>query len=94
LPSLCGLVLCAADYPPPPAQLKPYIKDGRLDPGDYAMLKLTGKQRYGTQFHCVDGRRMPQPLEDDLAVDRLRREAGIETLAEYAANMGRLFGTR
>jgi hypothetical protein len=37
--ALCGLVLCAADYPPPPAQLEPYIEDGRLAPGDYAWIE-------------------------------------------------------
>ncbi|HEY6816362.1 MAG TPA: DUF6624 domain-containing protein [Croceibacterium sp.] len=37
--SLCALVLCAADAPPPPAALEPYIKDGRLDPGDYGWIK-------------------------------------------------------
>jgi hypothetical protein len=37
--SLSALVLCAADYPPPPAQLEPYVKDGRFDPGDYGWMK-------------------------------------------------------
>ena len=78
--------------------MEPLAERGEVSKSNHAflhdriMLKLTGKQRYGTQFHCVDGQRTPQPLEDDLAVDRLRREAGMETLAEYAANMGRLFG--
>jgi hypothetical protein len=59
---------------------------------DRIMLKLTGKQRYGTQYHCVDGQRRPQPLEDELAVDRLRREAGMGTLAENMASGDTLFG--
>jgi hypothetical protein len=59
---------------------------------DRVMLKLTGKQRYGTQLQCAGGQRTPQPLEDDVAVDRLRREAGMEPLAEYAASLGRLLG--
>jgi hypothetical protein len=59
---------------------------------DRIMLKLTGKQRYGTQYHCVDGQRRPQPLEDELAVDRLRSEAGMGTLAENIASGDRLFG--
>jgi hypothetical protein len=59
---------------------------------DRVMLKLAGKQRYGTQYHCVDGQRKPQPLEDELAVDRLRREAGMETLAENIASGNKLFG--
>ena len=60
---------------------------------DRIMLKLTGKQRYGTQYHCVDGQRRPRPLEDEAAVDRLRREAGMETLAENLAAGDRLFGS-
>lgn len=59
---------------------------------DRIMLKLTGKQRYGTQYHCVGGQRRPQPLEDELAVDRLRREAGMGTLTENIASGDRLFG--
>lgn len=59
---------------------------------DRIMLKLTGKQRYGTQFHCVGGQRRPQPLEDEAAVDARRREAGLEPLSEYAAGLSRLFG--
>jgi hypothetical protein len=59
---------------------------------DRIMLKLAGKQRYGTQYHCVDGQRRAQPLEDELAVDRLRREAGMGTLAENIASGNNLFG--
>lgn len=36
---LLPLALCAADYPPPPAELEPYVKDGHLEPGDYAWMK-------------------------------------------------------
>ena len=56
------------------------------------MLKLTGKQRYGTQFMCVDGRYAPQPIEDETAVERLRLEAGMETLAENTARMDASYG--
>jgi len=59
---------------------------------DRVMLKLTGKQRYGTQFICVDGKYAPQPLEDEAAVDRLRREAGMETQAENTARMRTSYG--
>lgn len=35
----CTFFLCAADGPPPPEQLRPYIKEGRFDPGDYAWMR-------------------------------------------------------
>jgi hypothetical protein len=59
---------------------------------DRVMLKLTGKQRYGTQVHCVDGKRGPQPLEDEAALAASRAEAGLEPEADYLAAMDRLFG--
>ncbi len=59
---------------------------------DRVALKLTGKQRYGTQFTCVDGHYQPLPIEDEAAVDRLRREAGMETQAENAARMDASYG--
>ena len=34
-----ALFLCAAEPPPPPTALEPYIKDGRYDPGDYGWIK-------------------------------------------------------
>ncbi len=79
--------------------MEPLAERGEVSKSNHAflhdriMLKLTGKQRYGTQFHCVDGQRGPQPLEDELAVDRLRREAGMEPLAEYAAGLNTMFGS-
>jgi hypothetical protein len=54
---------------------------------DRVAMKLTGKQRYGTQFMCVDGQYSPQPVEDEAAVDWLRREAGMETQTENTARM-------
>jgi hypothetical protein len=59
---------------------------------DRVMLKLTGKQRYGTQFTCVDGAFVPQPIEDEAAVERLRREAGMVTLAENTAQIAASYG--
>jgi len=35
--ALGAVVLCAATEPPAP--LAPYVKDGRLDPGDYGWIK-------------------------------------------------------
>lgn len=39
LMALSAVALCAAETPPPPAQLQPYIKNGRFDPGDFAWIK-------------------------------------------------------
>lgn len=61
---------------------------------DRVMLKITGKQRYGTQFTCIDGRRRPQPLEDDASVEQSRQSANLGTLAEYTAMMEQRFGVQ
>ena len=63
--------------------------EGRALPRQYAflhdrvMLKLTGKQRYGTQVRCVDGARVAQPLDGSGDVDALRKSVGMTTLAQY-----------
>ena len=47
---------------------------------------LTGEgkpQRYGTQFHEVDGKLVPQLIEDAAHVDERRANVGLGTLAEY-----------
>lgn len=59
---------------------------------DRVMLKLTGKQRYGTQMTCAGGRNVPQPLEDAANVDRLRKAAGMGTVAENAARIEQAYG--
>lgn len=59
---------------------------------DRIMLKLTGEQRYGTQVHCVAGKRQPRPLEDEAALAAWRADAGLEPEADYVAAMDRLFG--
>lgn len=51
---------------------------------------LTGEdkpQRYGTQFHRVDGKMVPLPIEDAENVDQRRAAIGMNTLAEYAASI-------
>ncbi len=50
------------------------------------MLKLTGKQRYGTQVTCIDGERVPQPLDESGAIDELRAGIGLPPLAGYLAS--------
>lgn len=78
--------------------MDPLVAAREVSPRNYAylydrvMLKLAGKQRYATQFTCIDGKWGPQPIEDEAAVDRLRREAGMETLAENVARMEASYG--
>lgn len=52
------------------------------------VLVAEGKpQRYGTQFHPVDGVSVPFPIEDEAHVDARRKEVGLESLEEYAKRM-------
>ena len=52
------------------------------------LLVAEGKpQRYGTQFHVVDGKLLPQPIEDEATVDLLRALVGLPSLAEYKKAM-------
>lgn len=68
--------------------MEPLVARGEVSGRNYAylydrvMLKLTGKQRYATQFECVDGEFAPQPVEDMMQVARYRAEAGLDTLEE------------
>lgn len=58
---------------------------------------LTGEgkpQRYGTQFHEVDGKLVPQPIEDPEHVDRLRASVGLTPLADYDTLMQANFKSR
>jgi len=75
------IVQHAADLPTRKAllpRLRPLAERGEIDGGDYARLYDRtiiwdgGRQRYGTQFNCVDGRIQPQPLEDPARVEDLR----------------------
>lgn len=65
------------------------VKEGEADPKNAAyvydriMLKISGKQRYGTQLECKGGQLQAQPLEDAEHVDTFRRAANLPTLATY-----------
>ena len=78
--------------------MTPLAPRGEVAKKDYAylydrvMLKLAGKQRYGSQMTCAGGRNVPLPLEDTADVDRLRRTMGMGTVAENAARMDKLYG--
>lgn len=88
------LVVQHADYDPlfqyKALQLiKARAQEGEGDPKNVAylydriMLKVTGKQRYGTQLECKEGKLEPQPLEDAEHLDSLRKEMNLPSFAEY-----------
>lgn len=62
---------------------------GEVSPSDVAyltdrVLVADGKkQRYGTQFHTVNGKLEPKPIEDEANVDKRRKSAGLPSMAEY-----------
>lgn len=88
----------------PPFQLQalrlmePLVATGEVDKSSYAylydrvMLKVSGKQRYGTQMTCRGGKRIPQPLESESNVERHRAEVELSPLSEYMALMLSQFG--
>lgn len=59
---------------------------------DRVMLKIAGKQRFGTQTRCLEGKRVALPLEDPARVDALRAEAGMGRLADHLAMLDRNYG--
>lgn len=69
------------------------VAKGEAEAADLAylvdrLLVAEGKpQRYGTQFHVVDGKLVPHPIEDEATVDMLRAFAGLPSLAEYKKAM-------
>jgi hypothetical protein len=70
--------------------MEPLLATREVSAGDYAYLydritlKLTGKQRYATQFRCSEGKMQPRPLEQPDQVDELRAAMQLPPLAEYA----------
>jgi hypothetical protein len=79
--------------------MEPLLESGEVSKQNFAylydriMLKLVGKQRYATQAGpCENGKRRPQPLEDETAVERLRKEAGLNPLNEYIAQLEQFAG--
>lgn len=71
--------------------LEAAVKTGEASGQQLAYLTdrvLTGEgkpQRYGTQFHQVDGKMVPMAIEDPARVDERRAAVGMGTLAEYTA---------
>jgi hypothetical protein len=50
-------------------------------------------QRYGTQFHTVEGMPQPRPIEDPEHVEARRAALGMPSLAEYTADMQDMYAT-
>ena len=79
-------------------RMEPLAVRGEVAKKDYAylydrvMLKLAGKQRYGSQFTCTQGLHTPLPLEDPAHVDALRRGMGMDSVADNVARMTKVYG--
>lgn len=60
-------------------------------PSDFALLndrvsvKLSGRQKFGSQMRCLDGKWAPEPLEDPGNLDKYRAEAGLPDMKAYIA---------
>jgi hypothetical protein len=79
--------------------MEPLVATGEVSKGNYAylydriMLKLSGKQRFGTQFMGCDGEEHKlRPLEDEKQLDKLRAEYQLEPITEYRKGMKEAFG--
>ena len=79
--------------------MEPLVTRGEASKQNYAylydrvMLKLTGKQRYGTQWGACDGAVRPlRPLENEDQLSELRAEMELIPLDEYADHMDRMYG--
>jgi hypothetical protein len=58
---------------------------------DRVRLSEKKKQVYGTQVHLVDGKFRPYPIENEVEVDKRRKEAGLSPLADYLKFTQRFF---
>jgi hypothetical protein len=79
--------------------MEPLLAQGEVSRQNYAylydriMLKLTGKQRYGSQWGACEGSVRPlRPLEDKARLAELRAEMGMPTIEEYGQMMDRMSG--
>lgn len=79
--------------------MEPLVEQGEVSKSNYAylydriMLKLTGKQRYGTQWGACEGDVRPlRPLEDEARLAELRAEMELQPIEEYARSMDQMAG--
>lgn len=79
-------------------EFEPLVKTGVISGEAYALLfddvaiNQGRKQRYGTNFDCINGKNAPQPLEDPDRVEAWRKEVGLKPLAEYTREIIELYG--
>ena len=79
--------------------IEPLALHGEVAAKDYAylydrvMLKLTGKQRYGSQMTCLGGKHVPLPLEDASHLDSLRDAMSMGKIAAYTARIDQVYGS-
>lgn len=59
---------------------------------DRVLLAEGKSQIYGTQFHTVDGKLQPLPIENEAEVDQRRAAMGLEPLAVYAEQIRSHYG--
>ncbi len=74
--------------------MEPLAVKGEVSKRNYAYLydrvtlKLSGKQRFGTQFNGCEGDEYKLvPLEDEKRLDELRREYELEPISDYRNGM-------
>jgi len=60
--------------------------------GDRIRVNSGRPQIYGTQFDQIDGKHVPQPIEDEANVDERRSHMGLGTLAEGIQEMYEKYG--
>ena len=69
--------------------LKVAVEQGEARASEMALLEDRvlvmngGPQIYGTQFHTVHGKLVPETIEDEANVDARRKKVGLPPLAEY-----------
>ena len=77
------------------AKMEPMAKTEEVSPSDYGYLwdrvavAEHRPQRYGTQF---DKNQEPQPMEDEAHVDERRASIGLPSMAQYRAQMRKMYG--
>jgi hypothetical protein len=78
--------------------MEPLLAEGEVSRSSYAllydriMLKITGRQRYGSQVMCREGRLVTMPTESDEMVGVRRREMELGPLADYLARAAQAMG--
>ena len=69
--------------------MEPFLAQAEVSKRNYAylydriMLKLQGKQRYGTQITCIDGEHAPHALEEPDRLNTLRAQMELGSIEEY-----------